>query len=192
MSKKLELYLYKKGTARQCAVENRKTFGKLDYGDAYERALRNVRPEQELTLEDDVAVLRLWQNYLVRFGGDLDKKVDELFTEVITCGDSWRDDKKKINAVLDCLLRHRFSIRNFEEEVQDFILNVTSRSGIIDGFASVPAQVLSELHSTYSRTFDICALKLNSINSGRITATNIALSVVALIVAVLSLLVALK
>ncbi len=96
MSKKLELYLYKKGTARQCAVEDCKTFGKLDYGDAYERALRNVRPEPELTLEDDVAVLRLWQNYLVRFGGDLDKKVDELFTEVITCGHSWGDDKKRL------------------------------------------------------------------------------------------------
>lgn len=191
MSKKLEFYSYEKGTAFRHAVEARKKFGKIDSDrDTYEMALKDVRTGPELSVDDDIAVIRLWQNYLVRFGRDLDKQIDGLSTEVIACRDSWRDDARRIKAILHRLLHHRFPIRNFEEEVQEFILHVTTRPGIIDELSNVPAQVLTELHSTYSRTFDICVLKLNSINSGRITATNIALSILALIVAILSLFVA--
>ena len=183
--------MYKKGTAFQRAVEERKKFGKIDSDrEAYEQALKNIRTEPDLNVDDDVVVIRLWQNYLVRFGSDLDRQIDDLSIEVIACRDSWQDDKRRIRAILERLLPNRFSIRNFEEEVQEFILHVTSRAGIIDDMANVPAQVLSELHSTYSRTFDICVLKLNSINSGRVTATNTALSISALVVAILSLLIA--
>lgn len=191
MSKKIEFYSYEKGTAFRHAVEARKKFGKIDSDrDAYEKALKNVRAEPELGVDDDVVVIRLWQSYLVRFGRDLDRQIDELSTEVIACRDSWRDDASRIKVILNRLLHHRFPIRNFEEEVQEFILYVTTRPGIIDELSNVPAQVLTELHSTYSRAFDICVLKLNSINSSRITVTNLTLSILALIVAILSLLVA--
>jgi hypothetical protein len=182
--------LYEKGMAFQHAIQARKKFKTIDSDrDGYEQALKDVRTELKFSVEagvDDVTVIRLWQNYLVRFGRDLDRQIDALSTEVIACQDSWRDDKSRIKTILDCLLDYRFPIRNFEEEVQEYTLHVTTRSIVIDGMSDVPNQVLTEIHGTYSRAFDICALKLNSINSGRITATNTVLSILALIVAILT------
>lgn len=193
MDEKLVFYSYEKGAAFHKAIEARKLFREIDSDyDSYIKTLQDVRDDPELSVneDNDIATVRLWQSYLVKYGRDLDRRIDELSTDVICCRDTWRDDTRKIKAILNCLLDHRFSIRNFEEEVQEFTLNLTTRMTIVDEMCNIPVQTLNEIHATYSRAFDICILKLNSINSGRITVTNMALSVLALMVAILSLLVA--
>jgi len=80
------------------------------------------------------------------------------------------------------------------QEVEDYLLrlSISTMPTIVNQLAEPVVQILNELNNTFKRAFDLCVLKINSINTGRVTSTNILISILALIVSLLSLFVAIK
>jgi hypothetical protein len=70
--------------------------------------------------------------------------------------------------------------------------SIPAGSTMVNQLAEPVVQILNELNNTFKRAFDLCVLKINSINTGRVTSTNILISILALIVSLLSLFVAIK
>lgn len=149
---------------------------------------RNIPPEYE------VVFFRAWAATLVKYGIEIDNEIDASANELIACSDSWLSDKKKPNRILDNLLKIRHSVREFEVEAESYLLRLSTSAipMLINQLAYPVVQILNELNNTFKRAFDLCVLKMNSINSGRVTSTNILISILALIVSLLSLFVAIK
>jgi hypothetical protein len=127
-------------------------------------------------------------------GINIDDKIDDLTNKLIACRDGWLSNKRKLDKILNDLLEMRHSVRNFEVEVEDYLLrlSISTMPTIVNQLAEPVVQILNELNNTFKRAFDLCVLKINSINTGRVTSTNILISILALIVSLLSLFVAIK
>jgi hypothetical protein len=170
-----------------------------EYTNAYYSMLKKIPPTpidfpRNIPPDNEVFFFRTWAAILVNYGINIDNKIDDLTNELITCRDSWLSNKRKLDKILNDLLEMRHSVRNFEVEVEDYLLSlsISKMPTIINQLAEPVVQILNELNNTFKRAFDLCVLKINSINSGRVTSTNILISILALIVSLLSLFVAIK
>jgi Restriction endonuclease NotI len=123
-------------------------------------------------------------------------------------GDDSEDSKKSFGmnwkmTAKTILVQMHHKIHTFEHVnkklvlvVQDKLLNymsreyckiVVSRPCIRDEMAATIYSTGNELHSSYNRVFDLCKYKLNSVNVARMTVLNILLSILAVIIALISL-----
>ena len=156
--------------------------------------LNHIDVPRSIPAGSEVFVFRTWAAILVKDGINIDDKIDDLTNKLIACRDGWLSNKRKLDKILNDLLEMRHSVRNFEVEVEDYLLRL-SRSTmptIVNQLAEQVVQILNELNNTFKRAFDLCVLKINSINTGRVTSTNILISILALIVSLLSFFVAIK
>lgn len=181
---------YRRGEAYREAVATREKLDDANSSATYAKLLANIRGADVAT--DDVHLMRMWECLLIKKGMELDVCLDKLTSRLVDLGDSWRDSKKPVLAIFYTLLDGKAGLRDFEAEIEDYILYVTTHPGIREEMVGPPTQMLTEVQATFSKTYDLCIFKLHSINSGRVTATNIALSVLALIVATLSLIIAIS
>jgi hypothetical protein len=191
----LQVNPYKKGTALNDAVQERKKVGSTHadgFEERYAKVLQRVRPDSKIEGEEDVCTFRLWGGFLAKHCKDLDAELDELTNRVMACKDSWFRKKTPVLEVLNSLLEGRSTMRDLEAEVEEFVLCLITIPSILNELSDPVIQMLNEVHKTYERTFDLCVLKLSTINAGRITATNIMLSISALAIAVWSLIVAMR
>ena len=193
--------LYQCGDAFEIADKERELLGEAqsyksqaEYDLAYAEALKGMRGVgKNIRRNDDTRLFRLWAGSLVNSGKQIDDEVDSLLGKIISCNENWWSNRKKIEKLLNQLLILRESIRNFEADSEDYLLHLSTIAiiGLTD-FGNPVSTMVSNLNSSFSRAFDLCALKITSINSGRVTVTNVFISIVALIVAVASLLVSLR
>jgi len=193
--------LYQRGDAFRIADRERELLGEeqnykgqTEYTLAYAEALKRMRGvSKNIRRNNDTYLFRLWAGSLVNSGKQIDDEVDSLLGKIISCDENWWSDRKKIEKLLNQLLILRESIRNFEADLGDYLLHLSTISIIaLTDFGNPVSTMVSNLNSSFSRAFDLCALKITSINSGRVTVTNVFISIVALIVAVASLLVSLR
>lgn len=189
--------LYCEGDALRSARRQRQEFDSIDE-EGYIEVLSQHQPlgeEDNYEVGEDygeVEILRLWQVNLLRNARTLDGDLDGLVSDVMEYGDTWRDPKHPIQDALRKLRKRNRSLRNLESDVEDFVMALTSQPAIRDGMAQPPVTVLREVQSTYQRAYDLCLMKLNGISSGRVTAANITLSVVAILIALASVCVSIQ
>lgn len=188
-----EELMYREGDALRSARRQRKEFDSID--EDREGYIEELSQHQPLVENDDyevgenygeVEILRFWQVNLLKNARRLDGDLDGVISDVMEYGDAWRDSKEPIQDALRKLRKQNRSLRNLESDVEDFVMALTSQPGIRDGMAQPPATVLREVQRTYQRAYDLCLMKLNGISSGRVTAANITLSVVAILIALAS------
>lgn len=187
---KLPLIKYEKGQSKLDVLnsmsQNQKEKGRK-FRPANTPDLSLFTDEKEIGSLSKYHSILLWAGCLINHGRGLDNQIDQLLSNVIIAGSSFYRSKKPIKNILDVLLDSRESIRNYETDVEEF-MNI---AGIIDhsqnlNAVNVVSQILNQINSTYSRVFDLCILKLNSISNSRVTCANILISSTALFIALLS------
>ena len=80
-------------------------------------------------------------------GINIDDKIDDLTNKLIACRDGWLSNKRKLDKILNDLLEMRHSVRNFEVEVEDYLLrlSISTMPTIVNQLAEPVVQILNEL-----------------------------------------------
>jgi hypothetical protein len=140
-------------------------------------------------------LVREWRTALIVSGRELGGYLDGRVMEVIGLPFGvdkqawnpfgWQPLKVPITAVLSDLPLYRDDVRAYEVDVAQYLENA---SAVGLGAEVLPVtQMLNALEQTYKRGFDLCVLKLNIASAGQVSATNIMIAVLALVVATFSL-----
>ncbi|MDD3050466.1 MAG: hypothetical protein PHR06_04905 [Candidatus Cloacimonetes bacterium] len=131
-----------------------------------------------------------WAGELTKFGHGIDKYFDDILSDAVKCNDKIYSftSAKKLKSLLILLIEKRKFIKGFERECESFDLFTTFGNPYDLGYFDSVNNAKSDIWNTYNDAFTIINLKLKNISSSRITFSNISLSIVALIVAILSLL----
>jgi hypothetical protein len=179
--------MYVQGNSYERAKEIRKSFGDVSGNSKkYTEAFAQI-PGIVIDETDDVGILRLWQAQLVCASDEIQRKLNEIEKIVVTLGDDWYSRKYRLDNELMKLIALHQSIINFDAECGEYCKTIISRPCIRDEMAATIYSTENELHSSYNRVFDLCKYKLNSINVSRMTVLNISLSMLAVIIALISL-----
>jgi hypothetical protein len=131
-----------------------------------------------------------WIAHLLRAGRRLDTKLDDLLHETYQCGTafykigSWR----RLRRILDDLYRLQPQLRDLEQDVKELSLVLVADPGTPLENATGDAAshlVLDNAKQTYDRVYQLCHTKRDRIQQGWVTATNLLISVIMLIVTIL-------
>jgi hypothetical protein len=143
-------------------------------------------------------VVHAWAVRLIHHADRLDEQLNIILRDVIGLPFGidkvmanpfgWKKLLRNLSRHLSFIVARRDDMRALESDVKHYLQNATKVKQT-DEVLSV-SEALNEIQRTYRTAFDLCIVKLNSVNSGRISATNICLSIVAVIIAVAGVLVA--
>lgn len=146
---------------------------------------------EAFSLNSDVKPLQtyqnvmIWSGQLLKNGRNIDDKTDELFNKVIVLSDGTFSSARRLKKVLKELLLSKDDVRNFEIDVEEFMHVVSITEHLLDSNLPTTAfQVLTQVNNTYKNVYDLTKYKLQSISSSRVTATNILISIMALIISI--------
>jgi len=149
----------------------------------------DIRPDL-LTEHTGSALPELWAGMLMKCAREINSEIDSIFRIAMSSGDSFFNGKKSLRHSLDSLVKLRSSLRDLEIDCEKFLTAASIRRTMIDRISSHRQGVVKTLERTteaYNRAYNLCLQKLQSIDSGRVSATNILLSTVAVVLALLSL-----
>jgi hypothetical protein len=171
--------------------------GSVDYerGDALKDAVAEtdeVSSALEALLEGKEAYAleteeyRRWLAYIVKEGRDLEQHLAGILDEIYLARPAFYDPRgwSRLRTLLGRLQGVREDVRAFEYEVEDltFAFAVTDEAPDDASVAEASAQ---SIRHTYDRAYDLCLYKLERMGSSWITATNLLISVIMLVVTVL-------
>lgn len=169
-------------------------------GDALREAFGDTEgPEIErLTLadvlDDPEAWDLSWEEYwswvaqLIRAGRALDEQLNDVLHEAYACSTSFYNlkSRRRLNRLRSTLGRLQPQLRNLERDVKELALVIAADPDTpntnAEHFTTI---VLDDANQAYDRAYQLCQDKLAQIQQGWITATNLFLSVVMLIVTIL-------
>lgn len=127
---------------------------------------------------------RLWSALMVQAGQLLNRRLDRLLNEIHACGDAFYDLRsyRRLRHLLGQLTDCRRDVNNFELDVEEVMLVLSTRNEALPAHTSSVRITLNELDDTYERAHDLCLYKLKNITNGWVTASNILISFVMLLV----------
>ena len=129
-----------------------------------------------------------WVAHLIRAGRALDERLNEVLHEAYECSTSFYNlgSRRRLQQLMMELGRLQPQLRNLERDVKELALVIAADPDTpntdADNFTMI---VLDSANQTYDRAYQLCQDKLATIQQGWITATNMFLSIVMLIVTVL-------
>ena len=130
---------------------------------------------------------RLWSALMVQAGQSLDRRLDGLLNEIYACDDAFYDlrSHRRLRRLLREINDCRDDLRSFEMDVEEMALVLsTERERLPGHFGSVEI-VLGDVKRTYDRAYDLALYKRKKITDGWVTATNILISFLVLVVMML-------
>ncbi|MES3630516.1 MAG: hypothetical protein PPP56_10160 [Longimonas sp.] len=129
-----------------------------------------------------------WVAHLIRAGRDLDRQLNEVLHKAYGCSTSFYSlrSRKRLQQLMAELGRLQPQLRDLERDVKELALVIAADPDTpntdADNFTMI---VLDSANQTYDRAYQLCQDKLATIQQGWITATNMFLSIVMLIVTIL-------
>ena len=165
----------------------REAFGTEDGSDASRLTLADV-------LDDPDAWNLSWDEYwnwvaqLIRAGRALDEELNDVLHDAYACSTSFYSVRswRRLQRLLDDLERLQPQLRNLERDVKELALVIAADSDTPNTDAEQFTMiVLDSANTTYDRAYQLCQDKLARIQQSWITATNLLLSIVMLIVTIL-------
>jgi len=129
-----------------------------------------------------------WVAQLIRAGRGLDEKFNDVLHEAYTCSASFYSiqSQRRLQRLLHELGRLQPQLRNLERDVKELALVIAADPEMPNTNAEhFTMIVLDSANQTYERAYQLCQDKLARIQQGRVTATNLLLSVIMLIVTIL-------
>jgi hypothetical protein len=129
---------------------------------------------------------RRWLAYIIKEGRDLEQHLARILDEIYLARPAFYDPRgwNHLRNLLGRLQTVREDVRAFEYEVEDltFAFAVTDEAPDDASVAEASAQ---SIRHTYDRAYDLCLYKLERMGSSWITATNLLISVIMLVVTIL-------
>jgi hypothetical protein len=129
-----------------------------------------------------------WVAQLIRAGRALDEQLNDVLHEAYACPTSFHNVRswRRLHRLLRTLGRLQPQLRNLERDVKELALVIAADPDTpnteAEHFTTI---VLKDANQAYDRAYQLCQDKLARIHQGWITATNLFLSVVMLIVTIL-------
>ncbi|MGM0706203.1 MAG: hypothetical protein ACQETP_09805, partial [Bacteroidota bacterium] len=129
-----------------------------------------------------------WVAQLIRAGRTLDEQLNDVLHDAYTCSTSFYSVRSwyRLNRLLNELEHLQPQLRNLERDVKELALVIAADPSTpntdAENFTMI---VLDSANQAYDRAYQICQDKLARIQQSWITATNLVLSVVMLIVTIL-------
>ena len=130
---------------------------------------------------------RLWAALMVQAGQGIDRRLDRLLNEIYACEDAFYDfrSQKRLRELHQQLADCRQDLRSFEIDVEEIALVLSAQEETLPAHFETVELVLSNVKRTYDRAYDLCLYKRKKIADGWVTATNILISFVILLVTVI-------
>lgn len=136
---------------------------------------------------------KLWATYIIQNGRKLIHVVDSYSDTILKRDLSIHSIIDSLNVDLVSLSELRKSLRNFEEDVDEFttLMNATDINQKSNEIIAVNI-IRNELNDTYQQAFTLLNTKIKEYSENKISFTNILISIVALLIALISLILSMR
>jgi hypothetical protein len=130
---------------------------------------------------------RLRSALMVQAGQGLDRRLDDLLSDIYACGDAFYDlrSRRRLKRLHDELDACREEVRSFEIDVEESALLLSTDEAVLPAHFEPVMLVLDNVKRTLDRAYDLCLYKRKKIADGWVTATNLLISLVILLVTVI-------
>lgn len=132
--------------------------------------------------------IQVWRGKTIKNGQALLKELDDLYGELFDYKDNFYNSKKPIENIITTHKKYKESVLAYQQDVEVYLLvhSITDHSEK-DSINQV-ANTLQDVKSRFKEISEQAYFKLNSISNGRVTASNIVISIVALFISIIALL----
>ena len=132
--------------------------------------------------------LQIWRGKTIKNGQVLLKELDDLFDELLKCNNSFYNRMQPIEIILVKHKELKDSMIAYQEDVETYLLihSITAHS-TKDSITHV-TNTLLDVKNRYKDIYEHAYFKLNSISNGRVTASIIMMSFVAIVISIIALL----
>ena len=131
-----------------------------------------------------------WASEIVKEGQKIDNIIDSILHISLDLNDEWFSliNKSKLKKLLKSLIEIRGLIKEFELESEQFNHYSIFGNPYDLSFYEPVNQVNNDIWNTYNQAYSLITIKIKNITSSQLTISNVLLSIMALIVAIISLL----
>ena len=161
--------------------------------DGFDLAAYFAENSEEVSTFKNYRYFILWAALLIKSGRDIKSELDKSLKELNKFKDSVYSKRKPIISIFEKITFFQQSIRNYENDVYDFI-NSFSATDINQKSSEISAisNVLEEINRTYDRVFNQAHQKLANISNARVSAASLLLSIIAVSVAIISIIISIN
>ena len=139
--------------------------------------------------EPDISAEDHWTSLarLIRESYRIDQHLNEILERVYDCQPPFYSaaGKRRLQRLLDELHDARQQIRELEQDAEELALSISKSDQIDTQVTNTIDPAVAGVKRTYDRAYDLCLYKLDSMNDGWITATNLLISIVMIVLTLL-------
>lgn len=176
--------IYNQGDA---LLELKETKEKLCKLDGFELAAHFAKDNQSIKKFDNYKHFLIWAAILIKNGKTVKKQTDEFIFELTQLNNSFFIRQSKVENVLNKIIGHQKSVRNYENDIYDFI-NSYSASDINQKANEITAlsDIMEEVNRSFDRAYNLASMKIQNISNLRISILGLAFSIIAIFVALIT------